>query len=108
MDIVLAARTELTMDVHHETLTFAEGETFRGISLKETLDRTTDRGMLGLKYALTPLTDLTIGFEVQEDRFPEDTSGRFTFRRDASSFAVKPLCSRVCSFLPSKFTTLRL
>ena len=80
----LAERTSLVASAQLDDATYTEGEAFRGVELAEPLNRTGRTYSGGVKYALTPLTTLTVTGEVGRDRFPE------SHLRDANSYSINP------------------
>jgi hypothetical protein len=83
-DFELTAITALTAWVRRDRKTYADGEQFMGVDLAQELNSTTQLAALGAKFAVTPITTLTVAAELQQDRF--DTSPI----RDADSLRVAP------------------
>ena len=80
----LAERTALVATAQLDDSTYSDGEAFRGVELAEPLNRTGRVYSGGVKYALTPLTTLSVTGEVGRDRFPE------SHLRDANSYSINP------------------
>jgi hypothetical protein len=83
-DFELTAVTALTAWIRRERQTYAEGEQFMGVDLADQLDYTTDLAAAGAKFAVTPITTLTVAVELQRDRF------RASPMRDADTIRVAP------------------
>jgi len=66
----VSERLSVTASTRLDELTYAEGETFRGVDLHRQLNRRSQQYVGGVRYALTPLTTLVVGAEYGEDRFP--------------------------------------
>jgi len=64
--------TSLTGFYRHSTHDFGDDERFLGTVLANQLDHTADVASVGARYAVTPLTTITLDVEAQRDRF--DTS----------------------------------
>jgi hypothetical protein len=84
IDFEVTAVTALTAWARRDRQTYADGEKFMGVDLASQLDYTTHLAAAGAKFAVTPITTLTVAVELQQDRF--DTSPL----RDADSWRVAP------------------
>ena len=84
IDFEVTAVTALTAWARRDRLTYADGEKFMGVDLASQLDYTTDLAAAGAKFAVTPITTLTVAIELQQDRF--DMSPL----RDADTWRVAP------------------
>ena len=65
----LTPRTSLTASVRFDESNYEDGEFFRGVALDETLNRAGRAGEAGVRYAVTPLTTLSVLAGYQEDEF---------------------------------------
>ena len=83
-DVEVTAVTALTAWIRRDRRTFADGEQFMGVNLADELDHTTQLAAAGAKFAVTPITTLTVAVELQQDRF--DTSPM----RDTDTLRVAP------------------
>ena len=72
LDVEVTAVTALTAWAGRDRQTYADGEQFMGVDLAGQLDYTTYLAAAGAKFAVTPITTLTVAVELQQDRF--DTS----------------------------------
>ena len=62
-------------------VTFDEDAVFKGMSLKEELDRTATSAAVSVRHELTPLTSMTFGAGRSEQRFRFATIARLDLRR---------------------------
>jgi Putative beta-barrel porin 2 len=83
-DLKLTGVTSLIASFTRTTYHYGDDEVFQGAVLADQLDRTTDVTGADVRYALTPLTTLSIDIELQRDRF--DTVAL----RDADSVRLMP------------------
>ena len=83
-ELKLTGITSLTASYRRTTQNYGDDERFLGTALADQLDHTTDVASAGVRYALTPLTTVSVDMELQRDRF--DTSAI----RDADSVRVMP------------------
>jgi Putative beta-barrel porin 2 len=83
-DFEMTAVTALTAWVRRNRQTYADGEQFMGVDLADQLDYTTDLAAAGAKFAVTPITTLTVAVELQRDRFHTSPM------RDADTVRVAP------------------
>ncbi len=83
-ELKLTGITSLTASYRGTTQNYGDDERFLGTPLADQLDHTTNVASVGVKYALTPLTTVSVDMEWQRDRF--DTSAI----RDADSVRVMP------------------
>jgi hypothetical protein len=63
----LTQRTSLTASVRFDESNYEDGEVFRGVALDDALNRSGRGGEAGVRYAVTPLTTLSVlaGYEEQ-------------------------------------------
>jgi hypothetical protein len=83
-DFELTAISALTAWVRRGRHTYAEDEQFMGVDLADQLDFTSDLAAAGAKFAVTPITTLTVAVELQRDRFHTSPM------RDADTIRVAP------------------
>lgn len=83
-DFEVTAITALTAWIRRDRKRYADGEQFMGVDLARELDYTTQLAAVGTKFAVTPITTLTVAVELQQDRF--DSSPM----RDSDTFRVAP------------------
>jgi hypothetical protein len=83
-DLKLTGITSLLASFSRTTHDYGDDEVFRGTALADQLDHTTDVASADVRYAVTPLTTVSIALELQRDRF--DTSAL----RDADSVRLMP------------------
>jgi hypothetical protein len=83
-DFELTSVTALTAWVRRDRQTYADGEQFMGVDLADQLDYTSDLAAAGAKFAVTPITTLTVALELQRDRFHASPT------RDADTIRVAP------------------
>ena len=81
---LLSPKTGLVFDVRRAGLDFAEGTTFEGIPLSQSLNSTTQTVEGGLEFYLTPLTTLAVTTSYQTDRFDQSPE------KDADTFRILP------------------
>jgi hypothetical protein len=84
-DFEVTAVTALTAWIRRERQTYAEGEQFMGVDLADELDYTSDLAAAGAKFAVTPITTLTVAVELQRDRFHTSPM------RDADTIRLAPV-----------------
>jgi len=65
----LTTRTHLTASVRYDESNYEEGERFRDVRLDEALNRVGRGANAGVRYAVTPLTMLTVAAGYQEETF---------------------------------------
>jgi hypothetical protein len=65
----LTPRTSLTASVRFDESNYEDGEFFRGVALDDTLNRSGRGGEAGVRYAVTPLTTLSVLGGYQEEKF---------------------------------------
>ena len=82
-NVDLTSRTAVTASATMSDSTYAVGETFRGVSLKDSLDHKDRVYSGGVRYAVTPLTTIAVQGSYSDSRFP----GRL---RDAKSYTFAP------------------
>jgi hypothetical protein len=83
-ELKLTGVTSLTAFYSHATHNYGDEERFVNVALADQLDHASDIASAGVRYALTPLTTISVDVEVQRDRFD-------TFRiRDSDSVRVIP------------------
>ena len=83
-ELKLTGITSLIASFDRTTHDYGDDEVFLGTALANQLDHTSDVAGAELRYALTPLTTVSIDLELQRDRF--DTSAV----RDADSIRLMP------------------
>jgi len=83
-ELKLTGVTSLTASYRRTTQNYGDDERFLGVALADQLDHSTDVASAGVRYALTPLTTVSVDVELQRDRF--DTLAI----RDADSVRVMP------------------
>ena len=83
-DLKLTGITSLVGSFTRATHNYGDEEVVLGTALANQLDRTTEVAGAAVRYALTPLTTVSIDLQLQRDRF--DTSAL----RDADSVRVMP------------------
>jgi len=83
-DLKLTGVTSIVTSFTRTTYDYGENEVFLGAALADQLDHTSDVAGADVRYALTPLTTVSIDLELQQDRF--DTAAL----RDADSVRVMP------------------
>jgi hypothetical protein len=81
---LLSPKTGLVLDLRRAGLDFAEGTTFDGVSLSQSLNSTTQTIAGGLELYLTPLTTFAVTTSWQTDRFDHSPE------RDADTFRILP------------------
>ena len=81
---LLSPTTGLVFDLRRAGLDFAEGTTFDGVSLSQSLNSTTQTIAGGLELYLTPLTTVALTTSWQTDRFDQSPE------RDADTFRILP------------------
>ncbi len=81
---LLSSKTGLVFDVRTAGLDFAEGTTFEGVSLSQSLNSTTRTIEGGMEFYLTPLTTFAVIASHQTDRFDQSPE------RDADTFRILP------------------
>jgi hypothetical protein len=79
----LTERTALTASVNASDSTYEDGQRFRGVDLKESLDRKERSYTGGVRYAVTPLTTVVLGGTYGQSLFPNHL-------RDAKTYTVGP------------------
>jgi hypothetical protein len=94
----IGGRTSVSAQAYHLNIDWSAEAKYEGSELRESLNRSTNIGTIGVAVALSPLTDLTVDVRAGTDRFPYSpsrnansvqVSGRFDFRSPAllSGFA---------------------
>ena len=81
---VLSPKMGIVFDLRHAGLEFAEGTSFEGVLLSQTLNSKTNIIEGGLEVYLTPLTTFSLTASRQTDRFDESPD------RDADTFRIMP------------------
>jgi hypothetical protein len=81
---LLSANTGLVFDVRRAGLDFAEGTTFEGVLLSQSLNSTTQTFEGGVEFYLTPLTTFAVTTSYQTDRFDQSPE------KDADTFRILP------------------
>ena len=84
LSLTLTERTAITASMTIDDTLYDPGQFFRGVELSGPLNR---RGRIvsgGFRYAVTPLTTLTMGGEYGEDVFPE------SHLRDSKFYSINP------------------
>jgi hypothetical protein len=81
---VLSSKMGIVFDLRHAGLEFAEGTSFEGVLLSQTLNSKTNIIEGGLEVYLTPLTTFSLTASRQTDRFDESPD------RDADTFRIMP------------------
>ena len=76
------ARTAVVAQAYHLKIEWDAEAMYEGSELRESLNRSSNTGTLGVAFALSPLTDFTVDAQVGTDRFPYSPS------RDANSAQV--------------------
>jgi hypothetical protein len=94
----LTGITSLTGSYRRATSKYGDNEQFLGIALASQLDQRTDLASAGMKWAITPLTTLSLDVERQRDRFDSSPV------RDADSVRVIP----AVQFAPDAVITGRI
>jgi hypothetical protein len=84
LDVRVTAKTTIRGEAHRHRYDFREDENFRGQSLRDALNRTTDTAGASLREALTPLTTFVVGAEYIKERF------EFSPIKDADGWQVMP------------------
>ena len=82
--VLLSPKTGLVFDYKQAGLDFAEGTTFDGVPLSQSLNSTTKTLEGGLELYLTPLTTFSVVASRQTDRFDQ------TPEKDADTFRILP------------------
>ena len=83
-EVKLTGITSLIASFNRTTQDYGDDEVFLGTALANQLDHHTEMAAADVRYAITPLTTVTINLEMQRDRF--DSSAV----RDADSVRVMP------------------
>ena len=83
-NVDLTSRTAITASATTSDSTYAVGERFRGVSLKNSLDHQDRTYSGGVRYAVTPLTTVMVQGSYGVSLFP----GRL---RDAKSYTIAPV-----------------
>lgn len=82
--VLLSTKTGLVFDYRQDGLDFAEGTTFDGVPLSQSLNSTTKTLEGGLELYLTPLTTFSVVASRQTDRFDQSPE------KDADTFRILP------------------
>ena len=82
--MVLSPKTGIVVDFRRAGLDFAEGTTFDGVPLSQSLNSTTKSLEGGLEFYLTPLTTLSVVASRQTDRFDQ------SLEKNADTFQILP------------------
>ncbi|MEO5739880.1 MAG: outer membrane beta-barrel protein [Vicinamibacterales bacterium] len=80
----VSPRTALTAAVRLDETTYAVGERFRGIDLENALNRSGRGADAGMRYAITPLTTLSVTAGYEEQKFQK------SHIRDLKRYTVGP------------------
>jgi hypothetical protein len=80
----LTPRTAITASARFDTARFDEGERFRGVDLGDALNRSGRGGDVGVRYAVTALTTLTVSAGYEEQTFEQ------SHIRDAKKYMIGP------------------
>lgn len=83
-DVQVSPITALTAWVRRDQVRYDEAEQFLGVSLAQQLNNTSEVIAGGAKFAVTPLTTITMAAEYQRDRF------QWNPVRDSNSLRVAP------------------
>jgi hypothetical protein len=83
-NFMLTERTAITASATAGDSTYQEGERFRGVSLKQALDRQERSYTGGVRYALTPLTTMVLAGTYGQSIFPDH-------QRDAKFYTFAPV-----------------
>ena len=84
LGIELTPRTSVTASLRFDDANYEDGELFRGVQLDDALNRTGRSGELGMRYAVTALTTLTVVGGYEEQTFTR------SHIRDAKSYRIGP------------------
>ncbi len=84
MAFEVSPRTALTASVRLDDTNYDEGETFRNVALDDALNRSGRGGDAGVRYAITPLTTLSVTAGYEEQEFKE------SHVRDLKRYTVGP------------------
>ena len=84
MAFEVSPRTALTASVRLDESNYDEGERFRNVALDEALNRSGRRADAGVRYAITPLTTLSVTAGFEEQTFKE------SHIRDLKRYTVGP------------------
>jgi hypothetical protein len=90
-ELRISSRTALIGGVRRSRFAFDETETFLGADLARALNRTSDTAEVRFRYALTPLTTLTVNAEGAADRFVFDPLRNGDSIKVMSGLELKPL-----------------
>jgi Putative beta-barrel porin 2 len=82
--MLLSPKTGIVVDFRQAGLDFAEGTTFDGVPLSQSLNSTTKTLEGGLEFYLTPLTTFSVVASRQTDRFDQ------ALEKDADTFRILP------------------
>jgi hypothetical protein len=84
MAFEVSPRTALTASVRLDDTDYKEGERFRNVALDDALNRSGRSADAGVRYAITPLTTLSVTAGYEEQRFKE------SHIRDLKRYTVGP------------------
>ena len=84
MAFEVSPRTALTASVRLDDTNYAEGERFRNVALDDALNRSGRGADAGVRYAITPLTTLSVTAGYEEQKFKE------SHIRDLTRYTVGP------------------
>ena len=84
MAFEVSPRTALTASVRLDESNYEEGERFRNVALDDALNRSGRRADAGVRYAITPLTTLSVTAGFEEQKFKE------SHIRDLKRYTVGP------------------
>lgn len=84
LGFALTPRTSLTASVRLDEAAYEDGESFRGIALDDALNRSGRGADAGVRYAITPLTTLSVVAGYEEQTFKQ------SHIRDSKRYTVGP------------------
>lgn len=83
-EVVVGSRLTLALGFQRQEVNWQPGETFRGVELRQQLDKTAETATVAVRLELTPFTTFVLRAEQHEDRFS------FSPERDSDSYRVLP------------------
>lgn len=84
VDLLVSKRTTLGVSFWQTRIDYGGDETYLGVSVRDSFNRTTWVETASLRYALTPLTTVVMAADVVQERF------EFSSIRDSDGFRVAP------------------
>ena len=104
-DFAVSERTSLTGSVRFDSSTYDEGETFQGVDLSDNLNRSGRSYSGGVRYALTPLTTMTMTGGTLKTSFQNPTPAtRTCLTCSPASISVPTQSSGAACRLDSRFS----